>query len=177
MSYAATAERSATTLVVGLGNPILGDDGVGWRVADAVEARLARDRRMSDAIGRVELDRMSVGGLTLMERLIGYKRVVITDAAADGRPPGSIWAGDPAELVRRTAEHLDSAHDVTLQGAMDLAAALGADLPRDVHVVTVSVTGVGGEFSESLSPAVQRGVGPAAEAIVRILVDPGLRAP
>ena len=32
--------RRATTLVLGLGNPILGDDGVGWRVLDELQARL-----------------------------------------------------------------------------------------------------------------------------------------
>ena len=36
---AVTTAVQPRTIVVGLGNPVLGDDGVGWRVADAVEDR------------------------------------------------------------------------------------------------------------------------------------------
>ena len=34
-----SGDRQPRTIVVGLGNPLLGDDGVGWRVADEVEGR------------------------------------------------------------------------------------------------------------------------------------------
>ena len=33
-------ENEGTTLVIGLGNPILGDDGVGWKVAEAVAQKI-----------------------------------------------------------------------------------------------------------------------------------------
>ena len=61
--------KSARTIVVGLGNPILGDDGVGWRVAQAVQA-LAPE---------ADVECQALGGLSLMERLVGYQRAIIVD--------------------------------------------------------------------------------------------------
>ena len=56
-----------------------------------------------------------------MERLVGYEYAVIADAAVDGWAPGTVWSGEPAELARVAAQHLDSAHDVTLARAMEMA--------------------------------------------------------
>jgi Ni,Fe-hydrogenase maturation factor len=53
--------QSEKTLVIGLGNPILGDDGVGWVVAREVEDRLPQMDHP------VEVDCLSLGGLSLME--------------------------------------------------------------------------------------------------------------
>ena len=64
---------SSKTLILGLGNPILGDDGVGWKVADAVQTRLGTLKVP------VEVDFASLGGLSLMERMLGYERVILID--------------------------------------------------------------------------------------------------
>ncbi|MBI5713137.1 MAG: hydrogenase maturation protease [Chloroflexi bacterium] len=60
------------TVVIGLGNPILGDDGVGWRVVEAVQEQI------NDS--SVDVDCAAVGGITLMEHLIGYDRAILIDA-------------------------------------------------------------------------------------------------
>src|SRR5450830_182476 len=49
------------TIVVGLGNPLLGDDGVGWRVADEVEGLLRAARNAGRSIPAVEIERLGVG--------------------------------------------------------------------------------------------------------------------
>jgi hydrogenase maturation protease len=170
----AAIESQRATLVVGLGNPILADDAVGWRIVDAFDARLSADAGLRAAIGPVEVDRLAVGGLTLMERLVGYDRVLIADAALDGRTVGSVWSGGADELRQRSAEHVDSAHDVTLQRAMELAAALGAEVPPDIRVVTVTVARIG-EFAEALSPVVESSVEPAVDAIIDALVESATR--
>ncbi|HNH78021.1 MAG TPA: hydrogenase maturation protease, partial [Anaerolineales bacterium] len=72
------------TLVVGLGNPILGDDGVGWKVAEEVRAQL------SEAGLDVDVECLSLGGISLMEHLIGYSRVILVDSFALDEPIGSI---------------------------------------------------------------------------------------
>ena len=89
------------TLVLGLGNSILGDDGVGIQVA-------ARAREALVGSG-VEVDEEHRGGLRLMERLVGYDRAVIVDAIVTGRNP-------PGTVVRLTTDdmptlHSSSAHD------------------------------------------------------------------
>ena len=48
MSFAATTECARPTLVIGLGNPILGDDGVGWRVVEAPRGTLYHHYKTDD---------------------------------------------------------------------------------------------------------------------------------
>jgi hydrogenase maturation protease len=165
----------ATTLVVGLGNPILGDDGVGWWVVDALEARLARDAPAGHPTGRVEADRVAVGGLSLMERLIGYDRVVLVDAILGGDMPGTVSVGSLAGIACHLAGHLDSAHDVSLLEALCAGRALGARLPAEVTVVSVAVRSVD-RFDERLSPEVGAAVQVAVEDILAVLDRQPVRA-
>ena len=171
MSSDAASDDQPQTLVVGLGNPILGDDGVGWRVAEEIERRLSADPGLERSVGPVEVDRQAVGGLSLMERLVGYERAVIIDAALDGRPVGTIAVGTLAEADGRLAGHLDSAHDATLSAALEVGAALGARLPATLSVVTVSARRVG-DFDEHMTREVAAAVGPAADEVVALLRRP-----
>jgi hydrogenase maturation protease len=168
---AVAAEERCRTLIIGLGNPILGDDGVGWRVAEAVERRLAAEVCPDGQPPLVEIDRMSVGGLALMERIVGYERVVLIDAALDGRPPGTICVGTLADVDGRLSGHLDSAHDSTLCAALDVAAQLGAQLPTTLRVVTISARRVL-EFDEQMTRPVAAAVERAADEVVALLRRP-----
>ena len=168
MSSSATTEPGRATLVVGLGNPILGDDGVGWRVVDALEERLARDGDARRDAGDVELDRVAVGGLSLMERLVGYDRVVLIDAILGSDRLGTLTVGSLAETACRLAGHLDSAHDVPLTEALSAGRALGAHLPDEITVVGIAVRQVD-VFGERLSPVVAATVDPAVDAILSVL--------
>jgi hydrogenase maturation protease len=143
---------------VGLGNPILGDDGVGWRVADLVQAR-AGDR------DDIEVTCAAVGGLTLMELLIGYDRAVIVDAVHTGSSPaGAVTVTPLRELSNPSAGHTTSAHDTSLPTAIATAAALHAPLPTAVTVVGVEVP-ANFVFSEDLSPPVAGAVEAAAALV------------
>ncbi len=160
-------------IVLGLGNPILGDDGVGWRVADAVEARLGgRHARVP-----VEVDRMSLGGLRLMERLIGYDRAIIVDAVETGAlAPGSVRCLRLDELSGPGRERLASPHDGTLAAALEVGRALGARLPDSPWVVAVE-TRLDNAFDERLSPAVDGAVAVAARQVMRLLDEMDTAAP
>jgi hydrogenase maturation protease len=142
-------------LVVGLGNPILGDDGVGWQVAEQV-----RKQRPD-----IEVECLALGGLSLMERLIGYERVIIIDAIQtdDGRV-GAVTQFPLEALPDRSAGHTTAVHDTSLQTALNLGRQMGADLPDHVHIVAVEAAQIY-DFSEELTPAVAAAV-PEATAIV-----------
>jgi hydrogenase maturation protease len=119
----------------------------------------------------VEVERMSVGGLALMERIVGYDRVVLIDAALDGRPAGTIAVGTLAEVDGRLTGHLDSAHDATLSAALEVGAQLGARLPATLSLVTVSARRVS-EFDEQMTHEVAAAVAPAADEVVALLRRP-----
>jgi hydrogenase maturation protease len=148
-------------LVVGLGNPLLGDDGAGWRIVEAVEAEAGRTD--------VAFDCLAVGGLALMERLVGAPRTILVDAVVSGRDPaGTVRVLDLAAIPGRGSGHLDSAHDVSLPDALEAGRALGADLPGDVIVVTIEAVRVA-EFTEEITPAVAAGIPAARDRVLALL--------
>ncbi len=149
------------TLVLGLGNPLLSDDGVGWQVAEQVRLLVTNPE--------VEVDCLAGGGLSLMERLIGYDRVLLVDAMASGQGlPGQVSCFDLEQLPDRSAGHLCSPHDTSLQTALRLGHQLGLALPAQVRVIAVEASSVD-VFSEALTP-------PVAEAVpiaVQYALDSG----
>jgi hydrogenase maturation protease len=66
------------TLLIGWGNPIAGDDGLGWRAAEIVG-------RCVDESDDVDIVVSSHGGLRIAERMLGYDRVIVLDAAVGRR--------------------------------------------------------------------------------------------
>jgi hydrogenase maturation protease len=177
MTERAPGPRRLRTIVVGLGNPVLGDDGVGWRVADEVEARLRAAREALHPAGRsvpdVDIERLGVGGLRLMEFLDGYDLAVLVDAAEfPDRPLGEVRSCALEQLDTYAAGHLDSAHDATLVTALALGRGLGATLPERIQTVTVQVHSTG-EFSEQLTPEVGLAVPVAASAVIAWLTEAG----
>jgi hydrogenase maturation protease len=160
---------SGRTIVVGLGNPVLGDDGVGWRVADAVEERLRAAAAEGTALPDVAVERLGVGGLRLMEFLTGFEAAILVDAAEDPeRPPGDVRCNRFEELEPRAAGRLDSVHDVSLAAALDLGRRAGADLPAAIWVVTVAAR-IDDVFTEALTPPVEAAVAPATAEVLRLL--------
>lgn len=147
------------TLVVGLGNPILGDDGIGWKVAEEVEKRLTGD-------AAVDVMCLSLGGISLMEHLIGYDSVVLVDAFSMDAPVGSISVLKLSQLPNYSAFHITSVHDTSLQKAMELGREMGAHLPDDVMIVGVATETIH-DFSEDLSPPVAR----VAPCVINIVLD------
>jgi hydrogenase maturation protease len=156
-------------VVIGLGNPILGDDGVGWRVAETVRERLSRARAGRGAGEGVEVDCCALGGLGLMERLVGYDSAIVIDAlTTDQLPPGTLTCGRLEDLPGAETAHSSSAHDASLPVALDLGRRMGARLPATVLVVGIAAAQVY-EFSEVLTPAVQAAVPRAAQAVLDLL--------
>lgn len=143
------------TLVLGLGNAILGDDRVGLAVAEAVR------RRLPPNVG-VEVDEEHRGGLRLMERLSGYDRAILVDAlCAEGYPPGAVVLLGPDDVP---TENSASSHDLSLPAALRLGAELGLHMP-EVAIVAVTAFDVSA-FSEELSPAVVAAVPQAVETVL-----------
>ncbi len=153
-------------LVLGLGNPILGDDGVGWRVAEQCAERVKTHPPLATAAFWIEVDSHSGGGLSLVERLVGYDRAILIDAISAGsEPPGSITCFPLEAMTNRGAVHTSSAHDTSLVTALELARCLGARVPETVIVVAVQAQNLY-ELSEELSPTVETAV---PEAVERVL--------
>jgi hydrogenase maturation protease len=156
-----------TTLVIGLGNPILGDDGVGWRVAQEAEKKI---QDISDDSEReYEFDYLSLGGLSLMERMQGYQDVVVVDSITTGRQPlGTIYSLLLSSLPNLSAGHTTAIHDTSLTSALKVGRKMGITLPDNVWVVAVEAENVY-DFSEELSTPIAGAVPKATDVLVEIL--------
>jgi hydrogenase maturation protease len=144
------------TLVLGLGNPLLRDDSVGLRVVQELRGR-------PEVPPDVEISEDYWGGLRLMERMVGYDRVIVVDAMRSGEAPGSIRRLGPDSVpTQRSA----STHDVNLPTALRLGRMAGAALPADEGILLIGIEAADVEtFSEQLTPEVQRAI-PEAVALI-----------
>ncbi len=165
------------TLVVGLGNPILGDDGAGWKVAEEVERLLRppsqgepRERGAAHEPGvMVDIDCVSLGGLSLMERLIGYQHAIVIDSIGTGQHPiGTAYHFRLDDLYDPTCGHTTAAHDVSLMTAIQIGRSLGAALPDRIDVVAIESPYVY-DFSEELTPPVATAVPQAVKMVMDLL--------
>ena len=163
------------TLVLGLGNPILGDDGVGWRVVEQAQELIRngdtsrqQDEATEVVTTNVEFDCFALGGLALMERLIGFDRAILVDAI-------QTRGGDPGAIYRLTLDdlptlHANSTHDASLKAALTLGRQLGARLPEEIVIYAIEAAKVL-DFGESLSPPIAASVARAAEMVLDELAD------
>jgi len=163
---------SRPLLVIGLGNPILGDDGVGWIVAEQVQSQLIEWQKTGRPLPQpVEIDLLSLGGLSLMERLVGYRRAIIIDALTTrSQPPGAVFCLELDQLPDYSTGHLSAAHDTSLQTALAVGRSLGVDLPEQIMVVGVEAE-LNYEFSEQLSPPVAAAVPQAVQVVLDLLLN------
>jgi hydrogenase maturation protease len=150
------------TLVLGLGNPLLGDDGVGVRVAGQLRPRVE---------GRqgIRVEEECLGGLGLMERMVGFERVIVVDAVRSGAQPGTIHHLTPHTLP---TYHSYCVHDVNLPTAMHLGKKAGFSLPaiEKVLIIGIEVDDVW-TFCEGCTPQVEAAIPHAVEAVMAVLAS------
>jgi hydrogenase maturation protease len=161
------------TLVIGLGNPILTDDGVGVKVAYAVRDALASDGRTD-----VTVTEASVGGLRLMEMMVGYNRVVLVDAiqTPDGRL-GAIYRLTLDDIASSVpTQHSASAHDMNLPTAIEMGRRLGLVLPEAIEIFAIEAKDVV-TFGETCTPDVAAAIPIATELVLQMLAHPAARSP
>lgn len=158
-----------TTLVLGMGNPILGDDGVGVRIAEAVE------RALPVGAG-VDVSEACVGGLSLMERMVGYERVILVDALCTE----PVHAGAVRKLslddlrAMGSTQHGASAHDTNLLTALEAGKRMSLPLPEEITIYAVEAENVL-DFGETLTPEVAAAIPAVVRAILADLTDPQSR--
>lgn len=152
------------TILIGLGNPILGDDGVGWKVVEHFQQQF-------NLPVELDVECLALGGMSLMEHMVGYDRAILVDAIITGKQPlGSIYCLDIDDLPNQAAGHLVSSHDTTLQVALELGRSMNIKLPDQITIVAVESQNVY-DFSEELTPAVSSAVDGAAKLLLDLLTD------
>ncbi len=147
------------TLILGLGNPICGDDGVGLHVARAIEGRLNQQE--------VTVVEASAAGLDILDLLTGYERVIIIDAiqTKDGKA-GQIYQLEPGAF--EATQHTTSPHDIDFATALALGKKLGLALPKKITIFAIEVENIT-FFSEECTPKVMKAVPTCVRMILKEL--------
>ena len=149
------------TLVLGLGNPILTDDGVGLQVARELDSRLDRQE--------VTVMETSLAGLDLLDLLADYDRVIIIDAIQTvGGKVGQIYRLKPE--VFNATRHAATPHDINFATALELGNKLNLPLPRQIDIFAIEVVDTD-TFGEECTPEVKKAAVACAEMIIRELKE------
>ncbi len=145
------------TLILGLGNPILSDDGIGHYVAQAIEEKLNRpDVRVTQA---------SVAGLDFLDLLTGYDKAIIIDAIQTrGGKTGKVYRLEP-EAFDYT-KNQSTPHHLNFATVLELGKRLNIPLPQQIVIYAVEVDDVN-TFSDRCTPGVERVIPTVTDLVIR----------
>lgn len=147
------------TLILGLGNSLLCDDGVGIYVAAELKNRINQSE--------ITVIETGVAGLSLLDLLVGYDRAIIVDAIQTvGGKAGQIYRLDPGAFD--TALHTASAHGIDFPTALEFGKKLGLHLPQQIIIFAIEASDVS-TFNEECTPEVKRAVPVCVEMVLREL--------
>ena len=154
-SYFFEKDKSGSILVLGLGNYLMGDEGIG--------VRAVQDLDQIEVPDYLDLLDGGTGGFSLLNIFEAYKHIILVDATMDGRPAGSIRLIEP-----KFAADFPSAlsvHDVGLKDMIE--AVFLMDKRPKLFLFTVSIEKIEPMCLE-LSPAVEKAIPELTERIIAL---------
>lgn len=142
------------TIVLGVGNQILGDDGVGIHVINELKKHVKNPN--------ITLDEAVTGGMNLLELLLGYDKAIIVDAVkTEDEENGEVKR---IPLGNFSTMHSCNPHDVSLIEAIEIAKKIGEDrIPQEIIVIGIMMKEIPCEFGEELSKKIAAAVPKAVD--------------
>ncbi|RLF59387.1 MAG: hypothetical protein DRN27_02795 [Thermoplasmata archaeon] len=145
------------TIILGVGNLILGDDGIGIHVIHHLKKHIENKD--------IVLDEAMTGGMNLLDKIIGYDKAILIDAVNIKE----VAVGEVKRFLIQdfTSVHSCNPHDVSLIEAITLAETLGdKHIPKKIIVIGIVLHEMPLEFTETLSPKVAAAIPKAVEAVI-----------
>ncbi|MFW6120653.1 MAG: hydrogenase maturation protease [Petrotogales bacterium] len=142
------------TIILGVGNLILGDDGVGVHVANEIKKHINNPN--------ITIDEAITGGMNLLDLILGYDKAIIIDAV-------KTKDGENSEVKRIPLDdfstmHSCNPHDVSLIEAIEMAKKMGEDrIPKEIIIIGVMMKELPCQFGEKLSKKIASAVPKAVE--------------
>ncbi len=133
------------TLIHGIGNEIVTDDGIGPKLVRRLQGNLSGNG--------VDFETAFLGGLEVLEFIQGYQTVIFIDAikTKDGIP-GTVYKLSTEDF--NNTLHLSSVHDVSFVTAVDLGKKLGLEMPEFIHIIAVEIV-EDRVFDDNFSPQIK----------------------
>ena len=145
------------TIVLGIGNPILSDDGVGIHVANQLKQHIKDPN--------VTIDEALTGGMNLLDLIVGFDKAILIDAVKmKNARTGDVKRFSISDM---STAHSCNPHDVSLAEALKMAERLGENhIPREIVIVGIMMNEMPCEFGEKLSETVAAAVPKAVEIVL-----------
>jgi hydrogenase maturation protease len=136
-------------LVLGIGNILLGDDGVGIYVARKIGAQYQQELS-------IDVAETNLGGIALLDLIAGYEKVIIVDAIITKKKrPGTIYKLSLEDLGNIADVYM--LHAIDLRTAIELGRTLGYQIPENINIYAIEI-GENTTFTEGLSPEIEEAV-------------------
>ena len=144
------------TLIIGVGNLLLKDEGVGVHVVQELQKK--------ELPPSVEVHDGGVAGIGLLDFFPGASKVMLIDAAEMNLEPGTLVRFTPEEVAGNYGGPRFSAHDIGLLEVLELARALG-QCPPEVVIFGIQPKEI--SWGTELSPEVQVSIPKVVEAVLK----------
>ena len=144
-------------LVLGIGNPLMGDDGAGVELAHRLQER--------DYGPLVHVEEGGTQGMTLLPLLEDADTLILLDAVRTGALPGTVVTRSREELPRHFSRVM-SPHQIGMKEVLG-AAQLCGTLPRAITLVGVEAAHT--EFCQPMSAEVRAAMPQALELIENLI--------
>lgn len=139
------------TIILGVGNLILGDDGVGIHVVNELK------KQIQSPNPNLTIDEAITGGMNLLELILGYDKAIIVDAVRTKNGKNGEVKRIP--LNDFSTVHSCNPHDVSLIEAVEMAKKMGENqIPKEIIIIGVMMKEIPCEFGENLSEKIAAAV-------------------
>lgn len=144
------------TVILGIGNPILTDDGVGIKIAQCIKQEKPQ----------LKLIETCEGGLALLDHVVDCDRLIIIDSIKMAGKPGELFELELEDLKPPTECAISLSHGVDLASAFEVGKGLGYHMPRSVSIYAVNVKN-NTHFGEGCSQEIEKKIPAIARQIIR----------
>jgi hydrogenase maturation protease len=150
-------------IIIGIGNPILGDDGIGIHIARTLRTEI-------DPSSDIFIDEAQTGGMNLLDSIRGYDKAILIDAVClNDLAPGQVRRFDVHDME---TVHSCNPHDLSLKEAIDLSRTIGDDtIPRTITIIGINLRHIPTEFSECISPEIQKVIPEVVQMVISEIKD------
>jgi len=143
-------------IVIGIGNPNLKDDGIGFKVVENLDFPI-------DKLCFLNTD------LKILQKILGYEFAIIIDGIKTGAPPGTIIEVDPLNTWQDV--YASGTHSMSLFEVIRIGyTVFPEEMPKEIKVIGIEVEDIS-EFSNELSPSVKNAIPEVLKRIKKYLEE------
>jgi hydrogenase maturation protease len=153
-------------LVLGMGNELYGDDAVGIHVIRSLRKELQTEKQFPDWLKYIDLEECSLSGLSLLDVVVGYDKLIIVDTIKKSHP----HTGRIHILEEKDLRHIPgpSPHYVSVPQTLEIGKKLDLKMPEEIRIIAVEAKNMY-NLGEGLTPKMKAALPSIIKEVKKIL--------